>query len=401
MINAYCENLQDFFAQAVYYGVLREEDAQCFSVHSSIESGFFYLAGGAVILALVNTFVTKAVVQYFRDKDTMEKHRYLSNHASDSGLTNTSRSDDGDDSENEAPDAGFSARIQPVPVLFTDTFRWLLHSDNSLPRSSRALFGSQEEDEHWNLPEARAIVYDEGIDAGIIQGQYVSDNAAKKGAKHSGGSPSSSRSKVRNSPPAAAGAARRLNFEDDISEMQGSIMDSVSSGSLDIPGWRSTSNSTRPTSRKGNLKDDLTYATPPGGEPRIRSQPPRDDPSVTSRSRAGSKSLPRSSSASRSVKSTSSASSKSSSKRTPREQFQEEELSLEEQRTVQEILAEEEFVDAGSRETRSEYAEETLDEEFEEYTVRTMSDILEEEDGVYEDLSHYTDERSRQSRHVV
>lgn len=32
MINAYCKNLEDTFTQMVYFGVLKEENAQCFGV---------------------------------------------------------------------------------------------------------------------------------------------------------------------------------------------------------------------------------------------------------------------------------------------------------------------------------------------------------------------------------
>jgi hypothetical protein len=44
MINSYCESLKDTFAQMVYYGILKEEDAQCFSVRSAVEPESFVLA---------------------------------------------------------------------------------------------------------------------------------------------------------------------------------------------------------------------------------------------------------------------------------------------------------------------------------------------------------------------
>merc|ERR1719183_1144587 len=69
MVNSYCGSLDGFFSELVFYGILKNEDAQCFSVKSSIEDGFFVLATGAVILALVNTFVVKATMQYFQDQD--------------------------------------------------------------------------------------------------------------------------------------------------------------------------------------------------------------------------------------------------------------------------------------------------------------------------------------------
>jgi hypothetical protein len=114
MINSYCDSLKDTFAQLVYYGLLDEEDAQCFSVRSSIEGGSYILAGGAVLLALVNTFVTKAVFQYFRDQvDSNEEDI-------DAAIL-----------EDAEPDT-VDKNIRPVPVLFTDTFRWLLRRVDSI-----------------------------------------------------------------------------------------------------------------------------------------------------------------------------------------------------------------------------------------------------------------------------
>jgi hypothetical protein len=125
MVNSYCESLKDTFAELVYYGILKEEDAQCFSVRSTVEPGSFVLAAGAVLLALVNTFVMKAVVQYFRDQDELEKRALLDEE-------NTSHIEDSSKAEDV-----IEAGIHPVPVLFTDTFRWLLRREGSLVSSSR------------------------------------------------------------------------------------------------------------------------------------------------------------------------------------------------------------------------------------------------------------------------
>lgn len=115
MINSYCNSLDETFAQWVYFGIIKEEDAQCFSVQSSIEAGSYVLAVGAVILALINTLVNKAVVQYFRDLKPAVHVK-----GSQEDLEKSS-------SENSEGDE----KIHPVPVLFTDTFRWLLRSEES------------------------------------------------------------------------------------------------------------------------------------------------------------------------------------------------------------------------------------------------------------------------------
>jgi uncharacterized paraquat-inducible protein A len=113
MINSYCNSLNDTFAQLVYYGLLNEEDAQCFSVGTSIESGSYILAGGAVLLALVNSFVSKAAFQYFRDQADSNEEEVDADMLGDVEIDNAESA---------------ASNIRPVPVLFTDTFRWLLRT---------------------------------------------------------------------------------------------------------------------------------------------------------------------------------------------------------------------------------------------------------------------------------
>jgi Paraquat-inducible protein A len=131
MINSYCESLGDFFAQMVYFGFLKEEDAQCFSVQSSIEDGTFILAAGTVLLALLNTFVTKAVSQYLREKAQLEKKI-------EDELSTYEMDEEEQASQEDKATPSRESRVHPVPVLFTDTFRWLLRGDGKETLSSRA-----------------------------------------------------------------------------------------------------------------------------------------------------------------------------------------------------------------------------------------------------------------------
>ncbi|KAG7360134.1 paraquat-inducible protein A domain containing protein [Nitzschia inconspicua] len=168
MINSYCDNLKNMFAQMVYYGVLKEEDAQCFSVTSRIEQGAFILASGALLLGFLSSFVFKATVQYLKDykeEDMATKDLVRC----DTSVEDTSHSDD----EGEIADGGFFGIIHPAPVLFTDSFRWMLKTDDTLPPSSRALF-CDPNNSHWSLPEARAVS-DESPREGMIKGTYVRD----------------------------------------------------------------------------------------------------------------------------------------------------------------------------------------------------------------------------------
>jgi len=127
MVNSYCDALKDTFGQLVYYGILKEEDAQCFSVRSSINGGSFLLAFGVILLALLTSMVTKATAQYMRDQQGAAEKR--NRDEEDSAYA----SDEGGEIV-----GGISTRIYPAPVLFTDTFRWLLYQENN----------------RWDLPDA-------------------------------------------------------------------------------------------------------------------------------------------------------------------------------------------------------------------------------------------------------
>eukprot|EP00980_Cylindrotheca_fusiformis_P014861 scaffold4056_cov115-Cylindrotheca_fusiformis.AAC.5 len=120
MINSYCTSLKNTLGELVYYGMLKADDAQCFSVKSTIESGSYILAIGAVLLALLNSFVSKAVRQYFRDKK--EERNLLMGHGAEFQIR---------DSDAESDSTSVDKTPRPVPVLFTDTFRWMLIRDDS------------------------------------------------------------------------------------------------------------------------------------------------------------------------------------------------------------------------------------------------------------------------------
>ena len=137
MINAYCGSFKDMFAEFVYYGLLKPEDAQCFRVDSKIEWGSYVLLFAAILLALLNTFVMKAAKQYFRDKQEAEDIPAgdgISTKQSDSMVLY---------SMNEHS----RGRIRPTPVLFTDTFRWLLRREDQVEGTRGWVLRQEEEEE--------------------------------------------------------------------------------------------------------------------------------------------------------------------------------------------------------------------------------------------------------------
>jgi hypothetical protein len=145
MVNAYCGSLEETFAQLVFFGIMNEEDAQCFKVNSKVEDGTFVLAAGAVLLALLNTFVMRAVGQYFRDKENEARR------GQDLAKLEALSVDSGALSPEEVTQA--EKGINPIPVLFTDTFRWfLIRHDVAMSTRSSSSVESSANDAFANLP---------------------------------------------------------------------------------------------------------------------------------------------------------------------------------------------------------------------------------------------------------
>jgi hypothetical protein len=142
MINGYCESFQETFDLLSYFGILAAEDAQCFRVDASIEVGSYILVVAAILLALLNTFVMNSVQQYFRDRDELISRSELKERAFQmlEGARRPEEPSDnevkveGDEAEGEEDAAAdcWEGRqeaedyIKPVPVLFTDKFRYVL-----------------------------------------------------------------------------------------------------------------------------------------------------------------------------------------------------------------------------------------------------------------------------------
>ena len=120
LLNSYCDGLQETFATLAFYGILREEDAQCFKVRATISSGTYLLIVTAFALGFLNTFVTKAVFQYQHDKAAaVEQSRLQEDGMPDATTLRMMETLDLKETK---------SKIEPAPVLFTDMFRWLVDS---------------------------------------------------------------------------------------------------------------------------------------------------------------------------------------------------------------------------------------------------------------------------------
>jgi hypothetical protein len=151
MLNDYCGNLKGTFSQLVYYGILDESDAQCFRVESVLEIGSYILAAGAILLGLLNSFVMKAVLQYFRDMDAQDERQ--------AGL----------DDEEPIEFSQALEEIHPVSVLFTDTFRWFLSREDTMlsRQQSQALDENSKLGIKHGFPEGIVMISPDNINGGI------------------------------------------------------------------------------------------------------------------------------------------------------------------------------------------------------------------------------------------
>lgn len=136
LVNEYCTGLTETFSSLVYFGILKAEDAQCFKLSASIEVGCYILIAAAFLLAFVNTFVPKAVFQYQRDK--LAEQRRLTEPADLDEKTQLIADTMNVEQVREL--------IQPTPVLFSDTFRWLLDSSPCKPASDIENINEAKED---------------------------------------------------------------------------------------------------------------------------------------------------------------------------------------------------------------------------------------------------------------
>jgi hypothetical protein len=128
MINPYCESLKGFFAEMVYYGLLKDEDAQCFRTDVKIEPTFYLLFTSAICLALINSFVMKAVSQYFRDIHFTCIQDVV-------GAKSSTFEHPDFQEESFSTETIAKSKIHPVPVLFTDRYRWFLRREDEMSLS--------------------------------------------------------------------------------------------------------------------------------------------------------------------------------------------------------------------------------------------------------------------------
>jgi hypothetical protein len=135
MINVYCGSLKNAFNSLSFYGILSEDDAQCFKVEASVEKGSWILVSACLILCMLNHFISGASMQKTKDDEVpsdrrLHSDRWLSSKVvmtSDDGVapvhTTTSLSEGSDEDESsDWIDYEKEPCVLPVKARFTDYY---------------------------------------------------------------------------------------------------------------------------------------------------------------------------------------------------------------------------------------------------------------------------------------
>jgi hypothetical protein len=111
LLSRYCGNsLDSTLSKLASLGLIQPDDAKCFRVQAGIEAGAFVLVAAGTVITFLGSFVSMAVTQRTHDETRSELDKFWLRVPRD-------HTDDG---------TALMGKIDPVPVLFTDQFRWFL-----------------------------------------------------------------------------------------------------------------------------------------------------------------------------------------------------------------------------------------------------------------------------------
>jgi len=128
MINVYCDPLKSTFTSLSYYGILSEDDAQCFRVDATVQSASWILVAASLILWILNNFIVGASSQKAQDGDIPAEKRLHSDrwvHSKQSTVTvhaDISMSMSNDEEEGHSISEIKDVCVLPVKPRFTDYY---------------------------------------------------------------------------------------------------------------------------------------------------------------------------------------------------------------------------------------------------------------------------------------
>jgi len=124
MINEYCGALESTFNSLSFYGLLKEEDAQCFRINVGVKTGTWLLVGGSLLLFALSNFISGAARQKRLDDNTPSERRYHSDRWLVSKPSNFIDATDVSMSIKEDEEPSSERVIFPITSRFTNYFRF-------------------------------------------------------------------------------------------------------------------------------------------------------------------------------------------------------------------------------------------------------------------------------------
>ena len=123
LLNAYCDPLRETFTSLSYFGILDNEDAQCFRVDATVESASWILVAAIIVLGISNHFIRSAARQKQQDDDTPDRMRFHADLLQQSKLTPPSRSATRSSKDQEVEDEEDEIIVvSPISPRFTDFY---------------------------------------------------------------------------------------------------------------------------------------------------------------------------------------------------------------------------------------------------------------------------------------
>jgi hypothetical protein len=123
LLNAYCDPLRETFTSLSYFGILDNEDAQCFRVDATVESASWILVAAIIVLGISNHFIRSAARQKQQDDDTPDRMRFHADLLQQSKLTPPSRSATGGSEDQGVEDEEDEIIVvSPISPRFTDFY---------------------------------------------------------------------------------------------------------------------------------------------------------------------------------------------------------------------------------------------------------------------------------------
>lgn len=145
LLNAYCGSLEETFTSLSYFGILDNEDAQCFRVDATVETASWILVAASLMLCILNHFIRSASRQKKQDDSIPAKRRRHTDMFLQSNLAHlsqstewatTSGSDDYKEEAAKSVNRATSVGVSQISPRFTDYYYFAMTHQTNIQKSA-------------------------------------------------------------------------------------------------------------------------------------------------------------------------------------------------------------------------------------------------------------------------